>query len=76
MLSGAGIGDLYSSHSTAVSRDLGNGHTENDLRPEFRRMGEPLGWFGTTADARSPAGAAATTDLKPVDCGKRGPYRP
>ena len=25
---------------TAVSRDLGGGHTENDLRPEFRRLGE------------------------------------
>jgi fatty-acyl-CoA synthase len=45
----SGIGDLYSSASTAVSRDLGNGHTENDLRPEFRRIGKPMGWFGTTA---------------------------
>ena len=32
---------------SAVSRDLGNGHTEDDLRPEFRRLGQPLGWFGT-----------------------------
>jgi fatty-acyl-CoA synthase len=46
----SGIGDLYSEGSTAVSRDLGNGHTENDLRPEFRRRGVPLGWFGTTAE--------------------------
>ena len=43
----SGIGDLYGEKSTAVSRDLGNGHTENDLRPEFRRIGQPLGWFGT-----------------------------
>ena len=43
----SGIGDLYSGASTAVARDLGNGHTENDLRPEFRRIGKPMYWFGT-----------------------------
>lgn len=46
----SGIGDLYGERSTAVSRDLGGGHTENDLRPEFRRRGQPLGWFGTTPE--------------------------
>jgi fatty-acyl-CoA synthase len=46
----SGIGDLYGDKSTAVSRDLGGGHTENDLRPEFRRIGQPLGWFGTKPD--------------------------
>jgi fatty-acyl-CoA synthase len=46
----SGIGDLYGEKSTAVARDLGHGHTENDLRPEFRRLGQPLGWFGTTPD--------------------------
>jgi fatty-acyl-CoA synthase len=46
----SGIGALYGERSTAVSRDLGGGHTENDLRPEFRRIGQPLAWFGTTAD--------------------------
>jgi fatty-acyl-CoA synthase len=46
----SGIGDLYGEKSTAVARDLGGGHTENDLRPEFRRIGRPLGWFGTTPD--------------------------
>ena len=46
----SGIGELYGEKSTAVSRDLGGGHTENDLRPEFRRLSEPLRWFGTTAD--------------------------
>jgi len=46
----SGIGDLYGEKSTAVSRDLGGGHTENDLRPEFRRIGQPLGWFGTHPD--------------------------
>jgi fatty-acyl-CoA synthase len=46
----SGIGDLYGEKSAAVSRDLGGGHTENDLRPEFRRIGQPMGWFGTTPD--------------------------
>jgi fatty-acyl-CoA synthase len=46
----SGIGGLYGENSAAVSRDLGGGHTENDLRPEFRRIGQPMGWFGTTAD--------------------------
>eukprot|EP00456_Euglypha_rotunda_P020863 TRINITY_DN18099_c0_g1_i7.p1 TRINITY_DN18099_c0_g1~~TRINITY_DN18099_c0_g1_i7.p1 ORF type:complete len:353 (+),score=80.52 TRINITY_DN18099_c0_g1_i7:589-1647(+) len=46
----SGIGDLYSSGSTAVTRDFGNGTTEVDLRPEFRRLGKPMGWFGTTAE--------------------------
>jgi phenylpropionate dioxygenase-like ring-hydroxylating dioxygenase large terminal subunit len=46
----SGIGDLYGEKSTAVSRDLGGGHTENDLRPEFRRLGQPLRWFGTSED--------------------------
>jgi fatty-acyl-CoA synthase len=46
----SGIAELYGEKSTAVSRDLGGGHTENDLRPEFRRLGEPLRWFGTSAE--------------------------
>ncbi len=54
----SGIGTLYSSDSIAVSRDFGNGHTENDLRPEFRRRDVPMGWFGTTAD-RLPAYTAS-----------------
>lgn len=46
----SGIGTLYNAESTAVSRDFGNGHTENDLRPEFRKRDVPMSWFGTTAD--------------------------
>ncbi|MGQ0630964.1 MAG: aromatic ring-hydroxylating oxygenase subunit alpha [Sporichthyaceae bacterium] len=46
----SGIGALYSDNAAAVSRDLGGGHTENDLRPEFRKLGNVMGWFGTTAD--------------------------
>lgn len=44
----SGIGALYSEKSEAVTRAFGHGHSENDLRPEFRRLGKPLGWFGTT----------------------------
>jgi len=47
------IGALYSDKSTAVTRNLGHGHSENDLRPEFRRAGQPMRWFGTT-EARVP----------------------
>jgi phenylpropionate dioxygenase-like ring-hydroxylating dioxygenase large terminal subunit len=46
----SGIGALYSSDSTAVSRYMGNGHSENDLRPEFRKRGVPMSWFNTTAE--------------------------
>jgi fatty-acyl-CoA synthase len=47
------IGALYGDSSTAVTRDLGGGHSENDLRPEFRKFAEPMRWFGTTS-ARVP----------------------
>ena len=56
----SGIGSLYGPKSTALTRDYGNGHTEIDLRPEFRRLGRPLGWFGTSPE-RLPAYAAAMT---------------
>jgi phenylpropionate dioxygenase-like ring-hydroxylating dioxygenase large terminal subunit len=46
----SGIGGLYGDKSTALARDYGNGHTEMDLRPEFRNFDEPMRWFGTTAD--------------------------
>lgn len=49
-VTGSPIGALYSDASTAVTRNLGNGHSENDLRPEFRKFDEPMRWFGTTAD--------------------------
>lgn len=52
-VTGSPIGGLYSDKSTAVTRDLGNGHSENDLRPEFRKAGEPMRWFGTS-EARVP----------------------
>jgi fatty-acyl-CoA synthase len=36
-----------------VTRDLGGGHSENDLRPEFRRLGQPMAWFGTSESSVS-----------------------
>lgn len=44
------IGSLYGNDAVAVTRSFGNGHTEVDPRPEFRRRGEPLSWFGTTTE--------------------------
>jgi len=49
-VTGSPIGALYSDNSTAVTRDLGGGHSENDLRPEFRKFDEPMRWFGTTPE--------------------------
>ncbi|GGL09950.1 aromatic ring-hydroxylating oxygenase subunit alpha [Nocardia jinanensis] len=57
-VTGSTIGPLYSDNSTAVTRALGNGHSENDLRPEFRKFAEPMRWFGTT-ESRVPDYAAA-----------------
>ena len=57
-VTGSPIGALYSDSSTAVTRDLGNGHSENDLRPEFRKFAEPMRWFGTT-ESRVPEYVAA-----------------
>jgi phenylpropionate dioxygenase-like ring-hydroxylating dioxygenase large terminal subunit len=57
-VTGSTIGPLYSDASTAVTRNLGGGHSENDLRPEFRKFNEPMRWFGTTED-RVPQYVAA-----------------
>ncbi len=46
----SGIGALYGPKSTALTRDYGNGHTEIDLRPEFRKIAKPMYWFGTTEE--------------------------
>jgi phenylpropionate dioxygenase-like ring-hydroxylating dioxygenase large terminal subunit len=56
----SGIGSLYGAKSTALTRDYGNGHTELDLRPEFRKRNMPLSWFGTTTE-RLPHYAAKMT---------------
>lgn len=57
-VTGSTIAPLYTDASTAVTRDLGNGHSENDLRPEFRKFAEPMRWFGTT-ESRVPEYVAA-----------------
>jgi phenylpropionate dioxygenase-like ring-hydroxylating dioxygenase large terminal subunit len=44
------IGTLYGDTSSAVVRYFGNGHSEVDLRPEFRKRDVPMSWFGTTAE--------------------------
>lgn len=44
------INELYGDKSLSLSRDYENGHTEIDLRPEFRKRDEVLSWFGTNAD--------------------------
>lgn len=49
-ITGSSIGDLYGEKSPAVTRSLGQGHSENDLRPAFVEQGEPLAWFGTSED--------------------------
>ncbi|KUN57432.1 ring-hydroxylating oxygenase subunit alpha [Streptomyces canus] len=61
-VTGSPIGALYSDNSTAVTRDLGGGHSENDLRPEFRRFAEPMRWFGTT-EAKVPDYVARMREL-------------
>ncbi|WP_370206860.1 aromatic ring-hydroxylating oxygenase subunit alpha [Pararhodobacter marinus] len=54
----SGIANLYGKDSTALTRDYGNGHTEFDLRPEWRRLDTPLKWFGTSEE-RLPEYTAA-----------------
>ena len=61
-VTGSTIGPLYSDSSIAVTRDLGGGHSENDLRPEFRKFAEPMRWFGTT-ESRVPDYVAAMRKL-------------
>ena len=46
----SGIGPLYDEASTAVSRSFDHGHSELDLRPEFRKRDVPMSWFNTTAE--------------------------
>jgi phenylpropionate dioxygenase-like ring-hydroxylating dioxygenase large terminal subunit len=44
------VREMYGERSRATARDLGGGHTEHDLRPEFRHRGRPMEWFGTTPE--------------------------
>ncbi|TDZ44021.1 aromatic ring-hydroxylating oxygenase subunit alpha [Mycobacteroides franklinii] len=65
-VTGSTIAPLYSDSSTAVTRDLGGGHSENDLRPEFRKFGQPMRWFGTS-ESRVPDYVAAMRKLHGKD---------
>jgi phenylpropionate dioxygenase-like ring-hydroxylating dioxygenase large terminal subunit len=65
----SGIGQLYGEKSTALAKDLDSGHTEIDLRPEFRKAGQPLGWFGTSAE-RLPGYTAAMTETYGADAAR------
>lgn len=69
-VTGSPIGALYSDASTAVTRALGNGHSENDLRPEFRNFAEPMRWFGTTPE-RVPNYVAAMNEAYGDDAQRR-----
>lgn len=40
------VGDLYSDRSEVLTRDLGGGHSDKDMRPTYRRIGQPLLWLG------------------------------
>lgn len=60
-VTGSTIAPLYGDSSTALTRNLGNGHSENDLRPEFRKFAEPMRWFGAS-ESRVPDYVAAMRD--------------
>jgi fatty-acyl-CoA synthase len=49
------IRELCSGNAASLARDLGNGHTELDFRPEYRAVGEPFMWFGRASEDRFPA---------------------
>ncbi|HWL43697.1 MAG TPA: Rieske 2Fe-2S domain-containing protein [Ilumatobacter sp.] len=54
----SGLGALYRDNSGARTRYLGNGHTENDLRPTYRERQQPLEWVGSSPE-RAPRYVAA-----------------
>lgn len=41
---------LYKPDSVALTRDYGNGHTEFDLRPAWRKVDKPMYWFNTSEE--------------------------
>lgn len=40
------VGELYRDTSEVLTRDLGGGHSDKDMRPTYRRIGQPLVWLG------------------------------
>lgn len=57
-VSDSGLGSLYRDSSPTRTRYLGDGHTENDLRPAYRERQHPLEWVGSTPE-RAPRYVAA-----------------
>lgn len=50
MVSDSRIGEIYGDKSISLSRDFGNGHTEIDPRPEFRKRDQELSWFNSSKE--------------------------
>lgn len=42
--------EVFKDKGNSVVRDFGNGHTEIDMRPEYRNFGEKFAWFGVNED--------------------------
>lgn len=40
------VGDLYRDTSEVLTRALGGGHSDKDMRSTYQQMGQPLGWAG------------------------------
>jgi fatty-acyl-CoA synthase len=57
-VSDSGLGAIYRDTSGAHTRYLGNGHTENDLRPAYREHNNSLEWVGSSPE-RAPRYVAA-----------------
>lgn len=43
---GTTMEEVFQDKGISVVRDLGGGHTEIDMRPEYRELGKKLAWFG------------------------------
>ncbi|MFF3404465.1 Rieske 2Fe-2S domain-containing protein [Streptomyces sp. NPDC002659] len=48
------VRELCTDSSSALVRDHGNGHTELDFRPEYRKEGTSFIWFGRASEAKFP----------------------
>lgn len=43
------LSTVFDESSEGIVRDLGNGHTELDFRPVYRRINKPFAWMGSSA---------------------------
>jgi fatty-acyl-CoA synthase len=53
------VRELCTGNASSLARDLGNGHTELDFRPEYRATGELFQWFGRAPATKFPEYVAA-----------------